>query len=281
MQRQHDRRREPDPAPPIGDGDREHDQHEAGDIEGPAVIIEDAVQQIELAQRIGVDDPSGRGILQHQRQRRQKGRAADDQIAQGRDRPLALQPDLTELVRGDHHGIHAEGEKMREIDRERENRAEREPQQPVPPAERDPSGECRQRQAAAEEKAHEAPEQEPRVEQQEGKQRPERPVPEQDTVYRRGATGEQQESERDEELSRPFERHHLRERGHDAVHGEIGDRRPLDDVIAREPGIGQVRQQMHAREMVGIVEQRRQRRQQQRQAARHEEDREGEREAAR
>ncbi len=76
-------------------------------------------------------------------------------------------------------------------------------------------------------------------------------------MEQRRAAGDQQEDRQDEDLAGGGERHDARERRDDEVHGEVGDRPPVGRIeLLQERRAVVVRQDVNARQMIGIVEER-------------------------
>ncbi len=173
---------------------------------------------------------------------------------------MSLPIEPRHLVAEDDEGVGSEGEEMREIEREDEQHGDRQAQPDRPLAQRDPACGGDHEEADAAKEIDEAPEQDAIVEQQERKQRPRRPAIEEGSMQRRRAAGDQQEDRQEEGLAGPGERHDAGERRDDEIHREIGDRLPIERVELPQQSRAVVcRLDMHAREMVGIVEQRRRR----------------------
>jgi hypothetical protein len=77
----------------------------------------------------------------------------------------------------------------------------------------------------------------------------------QDPVEPRPTAGDEREGQNQKQFSRQLQRHQRGQRRNEQIHGEIGQQRPMHLVKPvqprRTPGR---RQNMHARKMIGVVE---------------------------
>ena len=116
------------------------------------------------------------------------------------------------------------------------------------------------RDADAENVVHQPDEEDVVVEQRKCEQREHRPAADQGAVERQAAGHDQREHADDEHLAGEVNVHHARQQRHDQVHRQIGNHLPVDLVEMRELRVlRQRRDHFHARQMIDVVRQRRQR----------------------
>ena len=191
--------------------------------------------------------------------------------ARSRYRPAAQQAQRRlQLDAGDRQRVDAERGDVAEEAGERDRGGRHAP--PARPVfQRQPQREPAQRDAQAEQVVDEPPQQDAVIEQQEREQRPRPPASEGDAVEPQRAAGDQREGQHQEELAGERQRHQARQERHDDIRREVGQRRPAHRVKI----VAALGDQMQPRQVVRVVDQRRQHGREQRHADHRQQQREG------
>ncbi len=137
-------------------------------------------------------------------------------------------------------------------------RSNDDPQWPGPVAQPDPRRQRPQRDTDAEDVVHHADEEDVVVKERHGDERNRRPPAEQAAAQRQRAGHDQDEGGHGESLAGPIDANHPCHRRHDQVHDQVRDDLPFELVVAGEDGIAaDLGDDVHARQVVGVVRQRR------------------------
>ena len=256
MQAQQVAARGPDRA---GDDDRQ--QSEGGKV---GIDFDGVDQAVDLAEPLPIvvgGKPHGRAQEQ-QRQRGQERNAGGDEVEEAA-RPAARRAAPTA---GSFRRPAGRRRTRRAPTDGRRTAAARKPGEtakrssPVALAQIDPGRQRPQRQADAEQEIGQPDQEDVVIEQREGEQRKHRPAAEQRAVERQGSRHDQREHHDQEDLAGVIDRDHAREHRDDEVHHQVGDHLPVDLVEARQIGVAADRRNhLHAREVIDVVRQGRQR----------------------
>ena len=160
---------------------------------------------------------------------------------------------------------------MAEIAGERDERRGQGPEPPALAFERQPQRGAGKRDADPKEVIQKAPQEHSVVEQQERKQRPHSPRPCGHAIQPYRSACYQAEDRDQEQLRRNIERHQPRERRHDQILREIGQRLPMHGIEL----IAALAEEVHASQMIGVIEERRQHRREQRHCRQNHQQRKG------
>ncbi len=165
----------------------------------------------------------------------------------------------------DLEGEHADGIKAqrREMAKEQRNDAggrQQEPYRPGPLAHHDPAGQGPQRHADSKDVVHQSDEEDVIIEQRNGEEGQGGPASVQHAAQHQRAGNNEREHRDDEHLAGEIDVHDTRQRRHQQIHGQVRDPLPIQLIESCELHIGgQRRDRMHARQVIDVVRQRRQR----------------------
>ena len=240
-----------------------HDQRDQRQRDDVGIALDDVDQPVDLAEPLPVIlvGEAERRAREQQRDRRQERNAGGAEVDEPhRQRLAAAQPKPMRFDRQQADAVDAERRQVAEEQREREHRRHAEAQRPVPLAQGDPAGHRPQRQADAENVVGQADQEDVIVQERRRDQRERRPAAEQRAVERQRARQHQRQHRQQEELAGEIDAHDARQHRHDQVHHQVRDRLPVDLIEARQVGIvGDRGDDVHAREVVDVVRQRRDR----------------------
>ena len=210
----------------------------------------------------------------HQQQRHRKKRHAgqhviDNEAGQGAARCDAARSAAcahvssakpVRLEREQPNGVDAKNEQVAKEQAEHERRRNRKPQRAAAFTQRDPGCQRPQHQTDAEHEIHRADQEHVVIEQRKRDQRQRRPAAEQRAVQRERARDDQGEAQQRVGFSRQIDIHHPLEQRDDHVHHQVRNDLPVDLVVAVQKRIAVARRDdVHPRQVIDVVGDRRQR----------------------
>ena len=178
-----------------------------------------------------------------------------------RPRLVAPLPQPQQFERQDADAVNAERREMAEEQHDDARRRQRHARRPHAFAQGDPAGQRPERDADAEDVVHQADEKDEIIQQAESTNSgSSRPAADQRAVERHGSRDDQREHRDHVNLAGQIDVHEPRQHRHDEVHGQVGNDLPVDLIeFGQLRVVAQRRDDLHARQMVDVVRQRRQR----------------------
>ncbi len=238
---------------------------DGGEREGHVVVIDadDPLDALDLALGLPVvlpgQAPGGAG--QQQRHHGKEGQPASAEFREAGQQGLgAALPQAGELEGQDADAVDARRHQVAEEQHHDEQGGDAIAPRPGLVPQHHPGGQGEQGQADAEIIVHHPDEQHLVVEQRKDQQRNRRPAPEQGPVQGQGAAHDEGEAHEGIDLAGPVDRDQAHHGRHHHVHHQVGQDGPAQMVEARQvPIMGQGGDDVHARQVVHIVRERRQR----------------------
>ena len=249
-------------AVPGGPDARPH--HHGGQQDGHIIEIDvhDHFEAFDLALRLpdvlAAEAPGGAG--DQQRDNGQEGQARGHEGSEPpAQRPATALAKAIQLEGQQADAVDPRSEQVAEEQRHHEHGGDHEAPRPRPVAQEGPGGEGEQRQPDAEIIIHHPDEEDGVVEQRKGHQRQRRPHAEQRPVKRQRSARDEGEAQQGIDLAGGIDVGDAVDDRNDEVHHHIRKDGPLEKIEARDVGVvGQLGDDVHAREMVHIVRQGRQ-----------------------
>ena len=238
------------------DGEGEREGHDI------RIGLDHVKQAVELARRFPI--PFGSVTPRRARQKkageRKKGQTGAAELQQAlRPGIVGHREGVIQLECEQADPVHADREQVTQVKRDGEQGGHRIACRPGPLTQGDPGGRAPQGKTDAEEVVQDADQEDVVVQQGKREQRQHRPAPEQRAVQRKRARHDQREDRHGEDLARQVDVHHPRDPGDDQVHHQVGQHLPIDLVVLAEEGVlAVVGHDLHARNVVRVILERRQ-----------------------